>query len=348
MKKRLIFWTGLTFCLHFSFSCASTRLGGSLDPASEDFLSRVRYIITREESKIFHELPASGRPRFIREFWERRDPTPGTETNEYQDAYYERIEEASRLFRGARPGWLQDRGRIYVLFGPPNERQTNPMGGRPIDAYEDPRKNLQGQQVATGEKPTEIWIYYNLFSSLQRPHTVKLVFVDTHGTGDYQLATDLDELIPGGLHTVINPDLRFTHELNKEEAEKARLRLERALFDFEWEFLKEKDKALGSNLFIRIAVPYKRIVFGSEGRQLEANMELEIRIRDSSENVVWEKVEAFPLKFSQDFIDQNREGYWEAKVPVALWLERGKYTVYFHLQNSSGDQSVEKLLSLKM
>lgn len=348
MKKHLMFLIALFSCPLLFFSCASVQKGSRLDPDSEDFLSHVRYIITREESKIFLELPPSARSRFIEEFWERRDPTPETEMNEYREGYYWRIEEANRLFRGARPGWLQDRGRTYILFGPPNERQTNPMGGRSIDPYEDHRENLESRRIATGEKPTEVWVYYNLFSSLQQPHAVKLVFVDSQGTGDYTLTTDIDEVIPGGLHTVISPDLRFTHELYKEEAERARLHLKRALFDFEWEFLKVEDEALGSNLSIRLTVPYRKMIFGGEEGQFLTKMELEIKVRDARENVIWEKIEAYPLEFSQAFIEQNKEGFWEVKVPVTARLQRGEYSVYLRLWNSSGDQMIEKLLSLKV
>ncbi len=349
MKKELRFWLVRAILLSLTFSsCASARKESQLDPASEEFLSYTRYIITAEESKIFRELPESARPRFIEEFWERRDPDPQTIVNEFKEAYFARIEEANRLFRGARPGWLQDRGRAYVLFGPPNERQTNPMGGRSIDAYEDPRESLESRRVATGEKPTEVWVYYNLFSSLQRPHAVRLLFVDLHGTGDYTLTTDLDEVIPGGLHALINPDLVFTHEIYKEEAERSRLRVKRALFDFIWEFLKIKDKETGSNLSIRMAVPYRKIIFGGGEGRFEAKLELEIQVRDEADKLVWEKRETYGLDFSQSFIDRNKDGLWEKIIPVATPLRRGRYQAYLSLRNLTGDQWVEKLLSLKM
>lgn len=133
--KVLILTITLVIVLILS-SCAVKRLESRLDPLSEEFYSKVRYIITKQESKIFLELPPETRADFIEDFWKRRDPIPETEVNEFREAYYNRIEEANRFFKsGGRPGWLQDRGRVYILFGPPDERQTNPMGGRPIDPY---------------------------------------------------------------------------------------------------------------------------------------------------------------------------------------------------------------------
>ena len=348
MKKYRCFWLCLAFYYLLFFSCAGLKKESLLDPAAEDFLSRVRYIITKEESKIFRELPPSARHRFIEEFWQRRDLTPETEANEYREAYFERIEEANRLFRGAQPGWLQDRGRIYVLFGPPNERQTNPMGGRPIDPYVTPTDNIQGQRVATGEKPTEVWVYYSLFSSLQRPHAVKLVFVDSQGTGNYTLTTDLDEIIPSGIHTSFEPDLIFTHELYKEEAKKAALRSKRELFDFSWELLKVKNKEAGSNLSVLISLPYRKIIFVDDQGTLRAGLDFHLEIRDVSATIVWQQDKDSQLEFKQAQLEQNKEGSWEITVPVLRWLEKGRYSLYIRLENRTGGQLIEKLLKLKM
>jgi len=141
-------------------SCASYQLGKKLDPVSKEFFSKVRYIITKQERKIFLNLPPSEREAFSEDFWTKRDPSPDTEENEFKEKYFSRIEMANRLFRGsATPGWLQDRGRIYILIGPPHERSTYPRG-----------RSLYG-------KPEEIW-YYGFFP---------LVFIDYDWDGDYDL-----------------------------------------------------------------------------------------------------------------------------------------------------------------
>ena len=144
-------------------ACATYRLEKSMDPASKDFISKVRYIITKEERRIFVNLPESERPVFIDEFWQRRDPDPETPENEFKTQYFQRIDEANHLFSGGQEyGWLQDRGRIYILLGPPSEREAYPRG---ITFY---------------GKPTEIW-YYNFFP---------IVFIDDDWTGQYRLDPD--------------------------------------------------------------------------------------------------------------------------------------------------------------
>lgn len=109
-------------------SCKTYKMERKLRPAYADFLGQVNYIITKAERKIFLELPDADKDGFIEEFWKRRDPDPDTEVNEYRLEYEDRVKRAGAMFHGeGRPGWQTDRGRIYILFGPPSERLTYPM-----------------------------------------------------------------------------------------------------------------------------------------------------------------------------------------------------------------------------
>lgn len=146
----------ISFLLLLS-SCRLYNLEKKLPPKDQEWLSVVRYTITPEERKVFIELPRSEREKFKEEFWKKRDPYPTTEDNEFKTEYYRRIEYANKYFVGGRPGYLQDRGRIYILFGPPSQKSRYP-GGSP---------------------PYEIW-YYGQFP---------IIFEDRYYNGDYQLVT---------------------------------------------------------------------------------------------------------------------------------------------------------------
>jgi len=94
-----------------------------LDPISEEFVSTARYLLSRKDKKALIRLEPKERHLFIREFWKLRDPDPYTEINEFKNEYLNRIATANKLFyEGPTPGWLQDRGRIFILLGPPDER----------------------------------------------------------------------------------------------------------------------------------------------------------------------------------------------------------------------------------
>lgn len=109
-------------------SCRLARLERGLGPRDADFYWKVHVIMTSEERKIFLELPESERPAFVVEFWNRRDPDPDVPGNPFKAEYESRVERAAQLFGGeGRPGYLTDRGRIYLLFGPPMERLTYSM-----------------------------------------------------------------------------------------------------------------------------------------------------------------------------------------------------------------------------
>ncbi|NIM91873.1 MAG: GWxTD domain-containing protein [Candidatus Aminicenantes bacterium] len=143
-------------------SCRLYKLERQLDPENAEFLSKVRYIITKEERKIFLELPDEEKENFQEEFWKRRDPDPETEENEFKKEYFKRVDRADELFLGeGKPGWLTDRGRIYILFGPPSDRMTYPMGTGPYGRCQ------------------ETWLYGNF----------PVIFVDGFCSGTYRLVT---------------------------------------------------------------------------------------------------------------------------------------------------------------
>jgi GWxTD domain-containing protein len=160
MRKTAISAFSFLLLSLFLASCALKQVGKDLDPESQKFLSEVRYLITKGERQAFLRLPPSERDQFIEEFWRKRDLDPETEENKFKDEYYQRIKEANRLFtEGGTPGWLQDRGRIYILIGAPDQREAYPRGRSFYDV------------------PTEIW-YYGLF---------RIIFIDSHWSGNYKL-----------------------------------------------------------------------------------------------------------------------------------------------------------------
>jgi GWxTD domain-containing protein len=147
-KQRWIFSlslaaAGLFALLAFFAGCHLYNLERNLKPPDAEFLSQVRYIITGEERKTFLELPDGDKPKFIEDFWKRRDPDPNAEENEFKVEYFKRLNKSNELFHGeGKPGWLTDRGRIYILFGPPMDRIVNPPSLR------KPRTVVLGMQAA--------------------------------------------------------------------------------------------------------------------------------------------------------------------------------------------------------
>jgi len=158
----------------------------------------VVYIITPEEKAAFKALSNDEeRDNFIEQFWLRRDPTPDTPENEYKEEHYRRIAYANEHFAAGIPGWRTDRGRIYIMWGPPDQIEAHPSGG----TYERPMEEGGGE---TSTFPFETWRYRYLEGVGQE---VILEFVDPCMCGDYHLTTDPNEKdallhTPGGGQTL--------------------------------------------------------------------------------------------------------------------------------------------------
>ena len=97
----------------------------------------VRWIITDQEAKTFKSLSNDEeRDAFIEQFWQRRNPNPDSNDNEYRDEFYARIAYANEHFAAGQPGWMTDRGHIYIAYGKPDSIDSHPSGGsyeRPMD-----------------------------------------------------------------------------------------------------------------------------------------------------------------------------------------------------------------------
>lgn len=156
-----------------------------LKKAYKDWLDKdVAYIISEEERKAFKKLATDDeREQFIGEFWRRRDPDPDTDENEFKEEYYERIAYANEHFASGIPGWKSDRGRIWIMYGKPDERETHPMGG----SYERPSYEGGGN---TSTYPFEIWFYRYLAGV---GSGVEIEFVDPTGSGEYRIARNPNE-----------------------------------------------------------------------------------------------------------------------------------------------------------
>ncbi len=144
----------------------------------------VAYIITDEERSAFKRLQTDEeREQFIEQFWLRRDPTPDSIENEFKEEHYRRIAYTNENFASGIPGWKTDRGRIYITYGPPDEKETHPSGG----TYERPPEEGGG---TTSTFPFETWRYRYIEGI---GTDIIIEFVDPTMTGEYRMTMDPSE-----------------------------------------------------------------------------------------------------------------------------------------------------------
>ncbi len=156
----------------------------------DSFYEITRFIMSKEEIKIFRHLPDEKlKTEFQKEFWEKRDPSPETEENESKMEFEKRIEFANKWFKD-RPdgrGWDTERGHLLLQLGIPNQRQISVT-------------TIQG---TTWTVMVDEWYYgdYDLY----------LQFADDKGQGKYVLQNWPPELLEALDRAVLALDLNDTN-----------------------------------------------------------------------------------------------------------------------------------------
>lgn len=126
----------------------------------DDAISQLQYIAKDKELKrIKGGSTSAERLQQFQQFWQRRDPTPGTARNERMEEYYYRISFANREYGAVTDGWKTDRGQVLVLFGEPDYIERHPYN--------------------FNVEPYQVWYYYRIGK--------QFIFIDKTGFGDYQL-----------------------------------------------------------------------------------------------------------------------------------------------------------------
>jgi GWxTD domain-containing protein len=182
---------------------AAGEPGTTLDPESEEFYQQAHFLMTKHERKVFKKLvSAEARQRFIQYFWEIRDPNPYADENEFKLLMDERFDYVNYYLKeGNIPGWKTDRGRIYMLLGPPDYIDSRSVFNNPyVHGY--------------------IFWYYteeSLDISNVRYEGVYILFVDSDGTGRYYINTEGIGVtnMEGKVVTLPGTDLRLLDEAEK-------------------------------------------------------------------------------------------------------------------------------------
>ena len=300
--------------------CALYKVERDLPGIYAEFLNQARYLITADERKTFLYTPDAEKDGFIEEFWKRRDPDPETAENELRTEYLARISRANELFRGEGVlGWLTDRGRIHVLFGPPTERQIQPQTG--------------ATRVCR-----EAWTYVNY----------TLVFEDATCTGTYRLLTfDLGPILHLSLNQTAPPGGRGRPF--GQPAPPAH-----PFFDF----TAAAATVVRSNSLIegavKIEIPYRRIWFKSEGGRFRTTFDVSVEIRDSAKALVWDKKTSVDVDLPEAEVEARIDAAYVIEVPVLIdqaeavaRVGAGPGTAVVIVVNRTGSETVKKSIEWK-
>lgn len=129
----------------------------------DKMFKEIKYIAIKSEIDDFEKLDnLESKREYLFNFWRLRDPDPNTARNEYKDDYMRRVEYANQHFgAGLREGYRTDRGRVYLTYGEPDQKDYYPS-----------EPNM---------KPYEVWFYNGIEGG------VTFIFGDLSGFNNYEL-----------------------------------------------------------------------------------------------------------------------------------------------------------------
>ena len=90
----------------------------SLDDEARERVEDISLVAGPDEMAAYKSLPEEERERYVRAFWQKRDPTPASPGNERLVEHYRRVVYALHNYPSEKRGWDR-RGDVYIRYGEP-------------------------------------------------------------------------------------------------------------------------------------------------------------------------------------------------------------------------------------
>jgi GWxTD domain-containing protein len=134
------------------------------EKALDEEFARMLFLSTPNDRKFYKSLSnVEAKREFIAGLWQTARPDETATGLAYRQRYLARAQEAGVRFKSPnRPGWKTDRGRVFILYGPPSHIERFPS--------------------STTMLPYETWTYDNL----KGQGGVVFVFADRMGFSNYE------------------------------------------------------------------------------------------------------------------------------------------------------------------
>ena len=295
----------------------------------------VPYIITDAEREVFISLPTEAdRGKFIESFWKNRDPDPQTPENEFKIDYYNRVALANKFFGySGIQGWRTDRGKIFIMLGPPNEIQ------REMTPTQTAYSAFHG--------PKEVWNYWGL-PNPNLPYNMEFIFVDKFGSGNYVLENSLRLTDMGSspfdidsMHYFFD-DLEYLTEAMKnpfDNLDKLRgiittqVTYDRIPIQFDLYFLKGGEQK--TYVPLTLEIPYSSLVHKEIGAEYHYSVSAMVDASDKLGRIIFERSKDFEFKHIPDRSDPITSKTFQMQ--TSLSLEPETYRIHLLvLDNLSG------------
>ena len=156
------------------FRQAIGRMRRSVRDRFEDFAP----LATERDTTMWRRLSPEGREDYVRQFWREHDPDLATSENEAQLEYWARVAQAYFLYYDNKRRAWDERGEIYVRYGPPEDMRYNPVGTMLYTAWTGPGNNMRFPMNVL------VWFYHRL--------GMVVILNDRSLTENYELPVSMD------------------------------------------------------------------------------------------------------------------------------------------------------------
>jgi GWxTD domain-containing protein len=194
-----------------------TAAGIAVSQSDEDWASSPEaYFLTKEERSEWKTVDSRDlRQKFIERYWLKRDPTPGTEKNEFHEMVLARIKTADSRFKIEKtPGSRTARGQVFIVLGSPARFRDDLSPKPPPDRPRQLGVGVTPVALVEGNETTSTWSYDpdrtpRILEVLHRANLqIKIVVEPSRhmdAVQDPGLFNDVKETVARA--SIVNPDL---------------------------------------------------------------------------------------------------------------------------------------------
>jgi GWxTD domain-containing protein len=330
------YWVLILGCLLQTNSSLTSELENAQSPNFKKWIEQdVAYIISKEERSAFVELQNDkDRWMFINKFWSSRDPFPETPENEYKNEHYRRILYANENFSTIKPGWMTDRGKAYILLGPPDSIYEH------TSYFPCPRPPEEGGGTESSY-PYEQWYFRHILN-----HPIKneilLEFADIEMNGNFRLINnhsfeDLEKRVKGNSYsgnlTVKNLTESEREKNNSTSPFESNQERETFPIKIRADFFKATD--FSTFVLISFPVEHRALNFSLHDGVMQACLELHGRVKNIRGEIIdWFKDE---IEFIQPKYDPDYEYSPQSSLcHKSLSIPAGNYLLELVLKDQEG------------
>ncbi len=304
----------------------------------DEIYKAMRVLLEPEEIEKIESAPFEEEKKLVVRFWKEKDPTPTTTLNERYNTHFDRVKYARETYPALIPPYYDDRGRIYVKYGEPDNKYTSKMYSERIKWNESwtYEQSLGEGMVFDFVKEGHSYLEVQSLEDAAMPGEEPLAVAINLYTERASLSPSYQKLVLGGdpNNRLIDYRAKRNHAIMNAPAEVFNFSLKGNPLPFFYNFARFKESNNKIRTEVYLGVPNQNLTFKETNKgYVESNLHYIIMIQDTMfDDVKWIKKD-YPLRGAsllsvQEGMIINQEN---------ISLPPGAYRLVIRIDNPEGD-----------